>query len=297
MPASRAAVISVVIPTFRRLERLPILLARLADVDRAGEMDVVIVDQTPQADLSALQGFATHFSSFRCLSLAKANVAMARNVGAEAASCDALLFLDDDMELEKSYVCVLLSLMREAPRTAFGGVWPGQDEIGREDGRPPAGRGDDSLIFLPTGALALHRSDFIAAGGFDARLERNFEDAELSHRLKRRGLRLIRHPQLRAFHHDRRENGSWYSRSLTKTASQLMRQTAYFRRKTGRTWPQVMLALLRVVASEARRPGYLVGGTRFSRMLALGMSLPAAVAYASRHPLLIDALPQIEGSS
>lgn len=282
----RPTLVSVVVPTFRRVERLPTLLAGLSVIDQACDLDVIIVDQTPGADLSTLQGFSEHFASLRFISLARANVSGARNIGAKAASCDILLFLDDDMELERSYIPRVLSLMREMPLGVFGAVWPGQGVIGRADGRPLTGRGDDPLIFLPTCALAMHRRDFLATGGFDERLDRNFEDAEFSHRLKRQGLRLVRHPDLQAQHHDRQENGTWYSRSLMEAAARLMRQTAYFRRKTGRSWPDVLIALLRVIVSETRRPGYLRGGTHLTRAAALGVSLPVALIYAARSPLL-----------
>lgn len=284
---SSPALVSVVVPTFRRVERLPSLLAKLSVIDQACDLDVAIIDQTPGADLSKLQGFSEHFACLRFISLAQANVSRARNIGANAASCDILLFLDDDMELERSYIPRLLSLMREKPQAAWGATWPQQGAIGRADGNPLNGRDGDPLIFLPTCALAMHKQDFMAAGGFDERLDRNFEDAEFSHRLKQQGLRLVRHPDLQAQHHNRQENGTWYRRSLMEAAARLMRQTAYFRRKTGRSWPGVLLALLRVIASEARHPGYLRGGTPLARALTLGLSLPAAVIYAARPPLLI----------
>lgn len=283
------AAVSVVVPTFRRLERLPILLTRLAAIDRAANLDVAIVDQTPGADLSALERFSEHFASLRCIHLAEANVALARNTGAEAVSCDVLLFMDDDMALDRLFIPRLLLLMKRMPRTVLGAVWPHQGTIGRADGLPSSGQDDETLAFLPTGVLAINRQDFLAAGGFDARLDRYFEDAEFSHRLKQQGLRLIRHPDLQAEHHDHQENGTWYSRSMMEAAPRLMRQTAYFRRKTGRSWTKVLLALLHVIASETRRPGYLRGGTQLTRAAALGVSLPAALIYAARSPLLAHA--------
>ncbi|MGJ4860504.1 glycosyltransferase family 2 protein [Labrys sp. La1] len=283
------AAVSVIVPTFRRLERLPDLLTRLATIDHAADLDIVIVDQTPGADLSALERFSEHFASLRCMSLAEANVALARNTGAEAASCDILLFMDDDMALDRFFIPHLLSLMGRMPRTVLGAVWPHQVAIDRADGLPSTGQDDEALTFLPTGALAISRWDFLTAGGFDARLERYFEDAEFSHRLKQLGLRLIRHPDLKAEHHDHQENGTWYSRSMMEAAPRLMQQTAYFRRKTGRSWAKVLFALLRVIASETRRPGYLRGGTQLTRAAALGVSLPAALIYAARSPLLAHA--------
>jgi GT2 family glycosyltransferase len=280
------ALVSVVVPTFRRVERLQSLLMRLEVVDFALQLDVVIVDQTPQTDLAALARFSRAFAGLRFIHLDAANVAKARNTGARHAKAPVLLFIDDDMELEVSFIPCLLGLMRATPQVAFGAMLTvgsvapqGRDTVLEA---PPAEPRD----FLPTGVMAVRREHFFKIGGFDERLFRYFEDAEFSHRLKQAGVALIRHRDLRAIHHDRRENGTWYASSLGEAASALMRHTAYLGRKTGRSWANICCNLALLVATEARRPAYLKRGTVLTRAIMMGLHAPAALLYAGRPPVL-----------
>jgi glycosyltransferase involved in cell wall biosynthesis len=82
--------VSVVVPTFRRTERLSQLLARLASIERSGELEVIIVDQTPNANLQDLNRYSERFFSLLLIHQNEANVSRARNAGALAAGADVL---------------------------------------------------------------------------------------------------------------------------------------------------------------------------------------------------------------
>jgi len=301
------AVMSVVVPTFRRGNRLALFLERLSRIERAAQLDVLIVDQTPGADHDDLSGFRRFFASLCFLKLDAANVALARNAGAIEARAGMLLFVDDDMELEVRFASTLLALAHSAPRTAFGGMWENLGEPRRDADAltpkqsansplPHKGGGDPSALsviadFLPSGVLAVRRDDFFAVGGFDERLNRYFEDAELSHRLKQAGFQLVKDERLRAIHHEEKTNGTWYSPSLREAASTLARQQAYFMRKTGRSWPRTVWTLARTVVSEARNPAYLRKGNAVSRAIMLALAAPAALFFAAKRPALRSSAP------
>ena len=57
------ALLSVVVPTFRRGNRLALFLDRLSGVEQAGLLDVLIVDQTPGAVHDDLNGLSRFFAS------------------------------------------------------------------------------------------------------------------------------------------------------------------------------------------------------------------------------------------
>ena len=339
------AAISVVVPTYRRANRLALFLERLARVERAALLDVLIVDQTPGAEHGDLNGFSRFFAALRFLKLDVANVALARNAGALEARADMLLFVDDDMELEACFASNLLALAASASRAAFGGTWEnvgesrgdgdalapkqsangplppcgggrgrgvaqasqnaGRCEDSDRSAQPPSltlphkGGGDSSTHsvvanFLPSGVLAIRRDDFLAVGGFDERLHRYFEDAELSHRLKKSGILLVKDVRLRAIHHDEKTDGTWYSPSLREAASTLARQQAYFTRKTGRSWPRTVWTLARTVVNEARNPAYVRKGNVVTRAIMLTLMAPSALCYAARQPALRSSAPRLQ---
>lgn len=289
--------VSVIVPTYRRTRRLKQLLERLSIVEGARGLEVLIVDQTHDAVHDDLRAFSVFFSSLRFLRLEVANVARARNRGALEARADTLLFMDDDMELQGAFFPTLLGSTVSNSRKAVGAVWTDADNSPGIAAAPIGSPTNVQANFLPSGVLVMGRAEFLSVGGFDERLYRYFEDAELSHRLKQSGISLVKDRTLRAIHHDERSDGTWHSPSLREAASTLARQKAYFDRKTGRTWSATCWNLARTIASEARRPAYIGKGNAFSRALALTLALPSALLYARKTPLLCTSAPQRENAT
>ena len=171
--------LSVVIPTYQRSTRVAECLEHLADCIGARNVEVIVVDQTPIAPLSApkIDPDAAFFR-FEQIIMSVPNVAAARNCGAMAAAAPIILFVDDDVALEKSYLANLLALFAAEPVDVLAGkcmpgfATPAELSVGLEVAE-----------WLPTHNFAIRRKDFIAVGGFDENLYRYNEDAELSHRL------------------------------------------------------------------------------------------------------------------
>jgi len=264
--------VSVVVPTFRRTERLSQLLARLASIERSGELEVIIVDQTPDANLQDLNRYSERFFSLLLIHQNEANVSRARNAGALVAGADVLLFMDDDMELMPQFISRLFDQLTKGGHVALGANW-GQSAV---DG-----------LFLATGVLALRRKIFFRAHGFDEVLFSNFEDAEFSHRLKKLGISLIVDRGLRAIHHDQQRGGTWHEIPLRNASLSYLCQTAYFWRRVDCSWWQLGWKLTRSICSETIRPAYLKQGGKLERLLALIAALPSAIRFSWQEPRLL----------
>jgi len=116
--------VSVVVPTYNRrglLEQtLPVLLHQAGKT--AGVEIVVVVDGSRDGTLEMLRRFSSH-GLLRVISQENRGLAAARNRGADAASSEVVLFLDDDMVLREGSI----SAHREAhadgrERVVFGGL-------------------------------------------------------------------------------------------------------------------------------------------------------------------------------
>ena len=89
--------VSIVIPSFRRPAALRALLATLAAPCGEIAIEVVIVDDDPSSDGSALRRAVPEGVPATVLAGGGRGAAAARNVGARHARAELLLFLDDDM--------------------------------------------------------------------------------------------------------------------------------------------------------------------------------------------------------
>ena len=201
--------VSVVIATYNRTEALRGLLLELADqtVER-GRYQVIVVDDGSKEDARPkLAGLEVKLD-LQVLRQENAGAAVARQRGAEAARGKLLVFLDDDMRVEKDFV--------EAHLTEHGMSKTGEPhgELARRVvlGRLRAETKIESMpLFerfyarmldrlaqeaaagheltgsqLYTGNVSLPRELFFAAGGFDATL-RLIEDVDLGVRLAKAG--------------------------------------------------------------------------------------------------------------
>jgi hypothetical protein len=123
--------------------------------------------------------------------------AHARNVGAEAARGEHLLFCDGDDRVTSGWATALLAAA--GPGRAVGGHLD-EEELavpGQADWRPPATPGElPSFLghpYLVSANCCVRRDDFVRVGGFDERLTR-CEDLALSYALVDAGVELVYAP-------------------------------------------------------------------------------------------------------
>ncbi len=205
----RAPRFSVVIPTYRRRERVLRNVRALADQDFSDFEAIVVDDGSGDGSGAALRALETPFP-LAVLEQENQGAAGARNVGARAARGEILLFLDDDMEAAPSLLAEHERSHREGADLVVGdmplhpdspagllswgvGLWA---QTRRE--RLTAAGAEPGLDDLLTGQMSIAREAFDRLGGFDTSFTREGlfggEDIDFGYRVVKAGLRVAYNP-------------------------------------------------------------------------------------------------------
>jgi GT2 family glycosyltransferase len=215
--------VSAVLLTFNRRETT----ARVLDVlDAQGSVDeIIVVDASSDgtAEMARARG------NVRVLEPGDLGVA-GRNVGAEAASHELVLFIDDDSHPEPGAVEELRAAFAANPRLAVAGGFirnVGDDGSVLLDDQPGsfdwflrAGRAGDPpeglpTFFFPEGACMVRRDAFLAAGGFYAPFFFTLSEIDATMRLAAQGWETRYFPRARFAHLKRPgSDGGGYRRML-----------------------------------------------------------------------------------
>jgi glycosyltransferase involved in cell wall biosynthesis/peptidoglycan/xylan/chitin deacetylase (PgdA/CDA1 family) len=192
---------SVVIPTYQRREVVADAVRAVAAIRYDGPVEaIVVVDGSTDGTAEALAGIECPFPLL-IVAQPNAGAAAARNRGAEQASGEVLLFLDDDMICSPDILQHHARSHREGAEAVLGhipldpaspagfltrsvGEWADHRARSLRDGAPIG------LFDLLTGQLSIRRDLFRALGGFDGRFTRGGsfgdEDLDLGARLLER---------------------------------------------------------------------------------------------------------------
>jgi glycosyltransferase involved in cell wall biosynthesis len=212
--------ISVVIPTYNRKQRLQRVLGALErqSVDLR-ELEVVVVDDGSTDGTS--EWLAAHHGPFQVRAITQKNggPARARNAGLHAATGKYLVFLDDDVEpmpallaehlgSHQQPLLVVLGPLSSLPH--YAQPWVAWEQAKLEDQYSAMTRGDWQPTFRQfwTGNASVEREHVLAEGGFNVEFLRG-EDVELGYRLHLRGLSFVFNPRAQGFHHAERSLASW----------------------------------------------------------------------------------------
>lgn len=201
---------SVVIPTYRRRERVLRHVAALSNQTFDDFEAIVVDDGSDDGSAAALRALETPFP-LSVIEQENQGAAQARNVGAKAARGDLLLFLDDDMEATPSLLAEHDRCHREGADLVVGdmplhpdsppgllswgvGFWAQtRRERLLEPGAEP---GLDDLL---TGQISIARQSFERLGGFDTSFTREGlfggEDIDFGYRVVKAGLRAVFDPE------------------------------------------------------------------------------------------------------
>jgi glycosyltransferase involved in cell wall biosynthesis len=203
MPRSaveRAPVVSVIVPTYERPERLAECLASLAALETSpASFEVIVVDDGSRVPLDTV---LAPFRGRIQVTLARqdhAGPAAARNTGADIARGRFLAFLDDDCRPTSGWLPALVRRLETTPRAVVGGsmlnglphnLWSVGSYVLVEAVDAYFNRAPAQASHLTSGNLALSRADFLAIGGFDPTL-RTSEDRDFCDRCAEAGYTLI----------------------------------------------------------------------------------------------------------
>jgi glycosyltransferase involved in cell wall biosynthesis len=237
-------VLSVVVPTFNRRDRLERVLVSLAHQDLAEPFEVIVVsDGSTDGTDEYLDGPGT---PLQVVALRQRNQgpAAARNLGVERARADIIVFIDDDVVPSPALLrkhleahrrrgddIVVIGPMLNPPehRMTTWISWE-QEMLAKQYQAMEHGEYTATARQFYTGNASLHVHNFRAVGGFDPSLRRA-EDVELAFRLADIGLSFEFELDAVGYHWAERSYESW-----RQTAYTYGRNDIVFARDLGREW-------------------------------------------------------------
>jgi glycosyltransferase involved in cell wall biosynthesis len=200
---------SIIVPTYRRPQRLRACLAALQHLDYPHEcFEVIVVDDGGQVPLEAAVASCGERFNVTLIKQPHAGPAAARNTGAARAKGQFLAFTDDDCEPATDWLRALAIRFATAPDHAVGGR-----TLNTLASNPYATasqlivdfvyayyNADPSRArFFASNNLAVPADRFHALGGFDASF-RTSEDRDLCDRWLHRGYRMTYAPEVIVSH-------------------------------------------------------------------------------------------------
>jgi glycosyltransferase involved in cell wall biosynthesis len=199
--------ISIIIPTHNRPESLAFTLAAI-DAAWVPGAEVLVVDDGSEPPVAPPADWSER--PLRVLRRGGGERSAARNAGAEAASRDLLVFVDDDVRLQPGALAAHHAAQAEWPGALCVGHLPlaeADTPFGRfrsrlEAAEVPAERGPVAATnFCAAGNMSIPRARFRELGGFDATLS-SAEDQDLALRHSAAGGRTVYLPEAVGVHWD-----------------------------------------------------------------------------------------------
>ena len=298
---------SVIIPAYQAAAVLPRCLNAVQQqtIDRA-QYEIIVVDDGSTDQTAALaEQTLEKFPAARVIRAAHGGPALARNLGAQAAQGDLLLFTDADCEPVPGWIEQFAQAFADPQVSGAKGTYRTRQRslVARFVQQEYQDRYDRTqhlaaIDFVDTHSAAYRRSVFLENDGFDVSFPTaSVEDQELSFRLAERGHRLIFLPEASVYHqhtttptryfHRKFNIGYWKMYLLKRHPDKAVRDSHT---------PQVIkvqivllaLALLSIVAALPLAIGPLIP---IGLWLALGLTfLPLLLKIARRDsPVLLVA--------
>jgi len=167
--------VSVVIPTFGRVEKLAETLAAL-DRQEGEAFEVVVVDDGSSQPVTREMLPDPHRFTLRILRQTNQGPAAARNLGAKEANGEILLFTDDDCLPCPSWVSALSQEIKSHREVLVGSLtfngltennWSAASQLIIDLVYEHFNRDPDNAYFIASNNLACRRDLFLELGGFD----------------------------------------------------------------------------------------------------------------------------------
>ncbi|HTL54123.1 MAG TPA: glycosyltransferase [Candidatus Limnocylindrales bacterium] len=213
----REVYISCIIPTLGRgavlCDTLSLLLAQTHPAHQ-----IIVVDQTPAHPIAVMRALAawTQQSLVVWLRQAKPNASRARNAGAQVATGDLLLFLDDDIRIDATFLAAYAqAFVRTGADGICGPVLEGEgkmvEALDRRAFTSELGwllrfrknyAHECETSFMMSGNVAVRREVFLNLGGMDENYDRGAhrEESDFAMRFRRAGYRFWYSPRCAICH-------------------------------------------------------------------------------------------------
>jgi glycosyltransferase involved in cell wall biosynthesis len=193
--------ISVVIPTYNRLDILTKCLRAMEDQRWQGKYEVIVVDDG-STDGTVEFLTAQPFAHVRLFTQEHGGPAAARNLGIAQAQGDTIIFIDSDLVVTPVFLEVHATTLaqHEGERVFTYGRVVNTSNFDHPESEPFKIT-DFSAAYFATGNVAIAKHWLQKAGPFDEAFSLyGWEDLELGVRLKKLGLRLIKCPEAVGYH-------------------------------------------------------------------------------------------------
>lgn len=218
--------VSVILPTYNRLEQLKQVLSGFAeqDFDMTQVEVIVISDGSTDGTHEYLESIEKATFPFELIYVNQKNAgpAAARNNGIDTARGRLILFVDDDVVPAPNLISEHISSHKEhSESTVVMGpmlnpvdytmqpwVYWEQLMLYKQYADMEAGRWEPTARQFYTGNASLERNHLLDHGGFDTSFRRA-EDVELAYRLAASGMSFVFNPQAKGYHYARRKFSSW----------------------------------------------------------------------------------------
>ena len=216
--------ISIIIPCYNSEQTIGVCLQSILHSEYKNYEIVVVDDYSSDNTRAIIEPFPCRLI---CLPQHQ-GAGYARNVGAEAASGDILFFTDADCVLKEDTLRIVAETMAAVGDDLMvGGTYCRQSYDKNFFSRFQSlfihyaeTKHIDSPDYIATHALAMRSSLFHQYEGFNNRDYPILEDVEYSHRLKRKGIKLLMNPQLQVQH--------IFNFSFLRSMTNALRKTRYW---------------------------------------------------------------------
>ena len=201
--------ISVVIPTFNRIETLRLVIPSLLAQDFEAQRYEIVVADSKSSDGTA-EYLAQHAPRVRHLVGAYGGRAAARNAGIAAAAGTVVLFNDSDIIASRDLLarhwarherirCAVVGL--EVQVRSYEEYLEKSKLPPVRDTLHPPNRKRLSWLYFLTGNASVRKADLVAVGGFDESFTGyGHEDLELGYRLQASGVPIFYEPKAISYH-------------------------------------------------------------------------------------------------
>jgi cellulose synthase/poly-beta-1,6-N-acetylglucosamine synthase-like glycosyltransferase len=297
--------ISVIVPAYQAAVVLPQCLAALQQqtIDRA-QYEIIVVDDGSTDDTANVAHQALrNFSEAQVIRAAHGGPAHARNLGAQMAHGDLLLFTDTDCEPRPDWLEQCARVCGDPSISGAAGAYATRQRsliarfVQQEyEERYDYARRQATIDFIDTYSAAYRREVFLDSGGFAAELfpTASVEDQEFSFRLAERGYRLVFVPEAKVYHQHnttlaryfRRKYyiGYWKMRVLKQHPGKAVRDSHT---------PQIVKAqIVLLAAALISLPGLFGWPLTIGLWITFGLSLlPLSIRIARRDPPVLLIAP------
>lgn len=210
MPEGVGVKVSVVIPTYKRVEQTIKTLDLLLKSGQKSKLEVEYIVSDSTEDDSLKNSLISHFKDKVLYTKnPKRGIASGKNQGTKVATGSTIIFCDSDIEVLENTIDLTIKVMRENPTAAgLGGqvIWKG----GEKDGQIDAPHSHDrtkqigNTVYLEaiySRYFATYREIFLKVGCYDDEVfNMRGEGSDLSARYWRAGFPLVYSPNIKVNH-------------------------------------------------------------------------------------------------